>query len=208
MMSAGEVQRGWKEGGEHLPVLPPAWDHGDATRQRGRGAAQRGTGLGPSFFSAHRCLKMWARRLNRAAFYRQRFTVPLSMGVFLQTKYKESGRKEMSSSLCSSLSDTSETSFAREVTDMLSEVKDPPPLICCRPEQNLKLTNSVHVTLDEKTQWSAFYFTISLGTYPGNFPVIFCKVSCKELRIKINLNSSKYLVVWVLTNSLCILLVH
>ena len=39
-----------------------------------------------------------------------------------QIKYKESGKKEMSRSLYSSLPDTSESSFAREVTDMQSEV--------------------------------------------------------------------------------------
>lgn len=42
--------------------------------------------------------------------------------VISQIKYKDSGKKEMSSSLYSTLSDTSETSFAREMTDMQSEV--------------------------------------------------------------------------------------
>lgn len=37
-------------------------------------------------------------------------------------KYKESGRKEMSSSLFATLPDTVETSFAREMTELLSEV--------------------------------------------------------------------------------------
>ena len=48
---------------------------------------------------------------------------PLLVDVTSQIKYKESGKKEMSSSLYSALSDTSETSFAREMTDMQSEVK-------------------------------------------------------------------------------------
>ena len=39
-----------------------------------------------------------------------------------QVKYKESGKKERSSSLYSTMADTLETSFAREVTDMQSEV--------------------------------------------------------------------------------------
>ena len=39
-----------------------------------------------------------------------------------QVKYKESRKKEMSSSLYSTLPDTSETNFAREMTDVLSEV--------------------------------------------------------------------------------------
>lgn len=43
--------------------------------------------------------------------------------VISQVKYKETGKKEMSSSLYSTLSDTSETSFAREMTDMQSKVK-------------------------------------------------------------------------------------
>lgn len=43
--------------------------------------------------------------------------------TFPQIKYKESGKKELSSSLYHTLPDTLETAFAREVTDMLSEVK-------------------------------------------------------------------------------------
>ena len=39
-----------------------------------------------------------------------------------QVKYKESGKKERSSSLYSTMADTLETSFAREVTGMQSEV--------------------------------------------------------------------------------------
>jgi len=42
--------------------------------------------------------------------------------VFSQVKYKESGKKEMSTSLYATMPDTLETSFAREVTDMQSEV--------------------------------------------------------------------------------------
>ena len=44
------------------------------------------------------------------------------MCALSQIKYKESGKKEMSSSLYSTLPDTLETSFAREMTDMMSEV--------------------------------------------------------------------------------------
>lgn len=42
--------------------------------------------------------------------------------VVSQVKYKEGGKKTGSSSLYSSLPDTPETSFVREVTDMLSQV--------------------------------------------------------------------------------------
>ena len=42
--------------------------------------------------------------------------------MFSQGKYKESGKKERSSSLYSTMADTLETSFAREVTGMQSEV--------------------------------------------------------------------------------------
>ena len=42
--------------------------------------------------------------------------------MFPQGKYKESGKKEMSSSLYATMADTLETSFAREITDMQSEV--------------------------------------------------------------------------------------
>ena len=42
--------------------------------------------------------------------------------MFSQGKYKERGKKERSASLYSTMADTLETSFAREVTGMQSEV--------------------------------------------------------------------------------------
>lgn len=45
------------------------------------------------------------------------------VSVFPQVKYRESGRKERSSSLYSTLPDTLETSFAREMTELQSEVR-------------------------------------------------------------------------------------
>lgn len=42
-----------------------------------------------------------------------------------QVKYKESAKKEMSSALYSTLPETLETSFSREMSDVLSEVPNP-----------------------------------------------------------------------------------
>lgn len=38
-------------------------------------------------------------------------------------KYRESGKKDMSNSIYSTMSDTPETNFAKEMKDMLSQVK-------------------------------------------------------------------------------------
>jgi len=43
--SAGQVQGGRKEGGEQFSVPPAARDPGDAAREGGHGAAERGTRL-------------------------------------------------------------------------------------------------------------------------------------------------------------------
>ena len=107
--SAGEVQRSRKERSEQLSVLSAARNSGDTTRQRERRAAQWGTEHGerPNVWT------LWTLWTLRGSW---------TFWSFSQIKYKESGKKERSSSIYSTLPDTSETNFAREMSDMQSEV--------------------------------------------------------------------------------------
>lgn len=46
--------------------------------------------------------------------------------VFFQSKYKEEGRKQVSGALYSLLPETLETQHAKDATNLLNQVKDPP----------------------------------------------------------------------------------
>lgn len=51
------------------------------------------------------------------------FSSSISNLLLLQVKYREDGRADMSSSLYSTMAETPESSFAREVMDMQSQVR-------------------------------------------------------------------------------------